>query len=135
MSADAVAGKKKAGRENRKYLRIKLPKVLEADMSVVDVPWQQFKVNDMRVQLRNISSEGLCFTSDVRLPVNKDLKLQFLIPAMNGTMAEISGSPVWTQETDEYLYEYGVEFDQDPDGKLDLTATLYSLCKEMYTYN
>jgi hypothetical protein len=33
------------------------------------------------------------------------------------------------------MYEYGVEFDHDPKEKLDLTAALYSLCKDMYSYN
>ena len=130
-----VLKEKKTGRENRKYLRIKLPKVLEADMSVIDEPWQKFKVSEMRVPVKNISSDGLCFSSDVRLPVNKELKLQFLIPAMNGKLAKVSGYPVWAQELDEDTYEYGVEFDHDPGEKIDLTATLYSMCKDMYTLN
>lgn len=130
-----LLNEKKEGRDKRKYLRIKLPKRLEADMSVVEVPGQKFKVGKMKVEVKNISSEGLCFSAAIRLPVNKELKLQFGIPTRDGKTANICGYPVWTQEVEENLYEYGVEFNNDPAEKLELTAALYSLCRDMYTFS
>lgn len=126
---------KKKGREQRKYLRIKLPKVLESEMSIADIPGQKFKIAPMKVEVKNISSEGLCFAAGIRLPVNKELLLQFVIPTNDGNEAKICGYPVWAQEAEDNIYEYGVEFDHDPAEKLDLTAALYSLCKDMYDYS
>lgn len=126
---------KKEGKEKRKYLRIKLPKLLEAEMSIAEIPGQKLKIGATKVEVNNISSEGLCFTAGIRLPVNKELLLQFIIPTSDGKEAKVCGYPVWTQEKEDNMYEYGVEYDHDhdPAEKLDLTAALYDLCKDMYS--
>ncbi|MPN54866.1 hypothetical protein SDC9_202544 [bioreactor metagenome] len=103
-------------------------------MSIVEIPGQKFKVGNMKVKIKNISSEGLCFTAGVRLPVNRELTLQFDIPLRNGESVSICGYPVWVQEIDENNFEYGVEFEHKPEEKVELTIALYSLCKEMYDY-
>lgn len=130
-----LLNEKKEGRDKRKYLRIKLPERLEAEMSVVEVPGQKFKVSNLKVEVKNISSEGLCFSAGIRLPVNKGLLLQFVIPMKNGKTEKICGYPVWTQEVEENLHEYGVEFKNDPAEKLVLAAALYTLCRDMYTFS
>lgn len=130
-----LLNEKKSGKEHRKYLRIKLPKLLEADMSILERPEQKFKVGSVKVEVKNISSEGLCFAAGVRLPVNKELLLEFIIPTKDGKEAKICGYPVWAQETEKHWYEYGVEFDHSPSDKIDLTMELYSLCREMYNFN
>lgn len=122
----------KREKEKRKRIRIRLPKALEADMSVIEMPGQKFKVGNVKVEVKNISTDGLCFVSAVRLPVNKGLTLQFTIKLKDGEEANIFGYPVWIQETDENAYEYGVEFELEPSKKADLAVTLYTLCKEMY---
>ena len=124
---------KEERRDKRKYLRIKLPMILEADMSIIEIPGQKFKVGKIKVDIKNIGSEGLCFTAGVRLPVNRELRLQFSIPMKDGTSVSIAGYPVWVQEMEESCYEYGVEFEHKPAEKIDLTMALYSLCKEMYS--
>jgi diguanylate cyclase (GGDEF)-like protein/PAS domain S-box-containing protein len=124
---------KEENRDKRKYLRIKLPTILEADMSIVEIPGQKFKVGKIRVEIKNIGSEGLCFTAGVRLPVNRELTLQFAIPMKDGTNVSIAGFPIWVQELEENCYEYGVEFEHRPTEKVDLTMALYTLCKEMYS--
>lgn len=130
-----LLNEKKGGKEHRKYLRIKLPKLLEADMSILERPEQKFKVGSVKVEVKNISSEGLCFAAGVRLPVNKELLLEFIIPTKDGKEAKICGYPVWAQETEKSWYEYGVEFDHSPSEKIDLTMELYALCREMYNFN
>ncbi len=122
----------KKGPEKRKRIRIRLPKILEADMSIMGIPGQKFKVSNLKVEVKNISADGLCFTSSVRLPVNRELALQFTIGLKDGGEARICGYPVWVQEVDEKGYEYGVEFELEPAKKADLAAVLYSLCKELY---
>jgi len=117
----------------RKRIRVKLPKVLEADMSIVEQPGQKLKIGNLKVKVKNINADGLCFTSAARLPVNKGLLLKFLIALKDGAIAKVFGYPVWIQETEENIYEYGVEFEQDPSKKTELAATLYCLCKEMYS--
>ena len=130
-----MINEKKEESSKRKYLRIKLPKALNASMSVMEVPGQKYKVGSVNVHIKNISSGGLCFIADVRLPVNKDLMLKFHLPMQDGTETEVSGYPLWSQELDEDFYEYGVQFDHDSDGKVDLTMALYSLCKGICTLN
>ena len=130
-----VLNEKKDGKDKRKYLRIKLPRTLEADMAIIEIPGQKFKVSNTKVEVKNISSEGLCFAAGIRLPVNRELMLQFTILMRDGSEAKICGYPVWASEADDGMYEYGVEFDHDPKEKIDLTAALYALCREMYTYS
>ena len=104
-------------------------------MSILERPEQKFKVGSVKVEVKNISSEGLCFAAGIRLPVNKELLLEFIIPTKDGKQAKICGYPVWAQETEKSWYEYGVEFDHSPSEKMDLTMELYALCKEMYNVN
>lgn len=125
--------KKMDGPEKRKYLRIKLPKLLEADMSIIRIPGQKFKVRNIKVEVRNISSEGLCFASAVRIPVNREITLQFRLPLKDGGQMRIYGYPVWVQEVEENSFEYGVAYDHDPAEMSELTMALYSLCKNMYS--
>lgn len=125
---------KDSGRNKRKFLRIKLPAKLEADMAVIHVPGQKFKVGNTKVDIKNIGARGMCFASNVRLPVNKDLTLQFNIPNL-GDERKIYGYPVWTHEVDDNFYEYGVEFSNEPNEKTDLAIALYSMCREMYNYH
>lgn len=134
-SPTQLAKENKEGREKRRYFRIKIPQSLEADMSVVETPGQKFKIGNMKVELKNLSSEGLCFSAGVRLPVNSDLILEFAIPLKDGGVTRVCGSPVWAQEVEKNLYDYGVRFQFDPSEKLDMTASLYSLCKEMYLHS
>ena len=126
---------KKDGPGNRKYLRIKVPKILEADMSILDIPGQKFKVAKTKVEIKNISSEGLCFSAGIRLPVNKELALQFTIISKDSKEIKICGYPVWAQEADGNRYEYGIEFERNPVEKVDLAIALYSICKELYNYS
>jgi hypothetical protein len=126
---------KKEGRDKRKYVRIKLPRTLEAEMIVVETPGQKFKVARTTVEIKNISSEGLCFAAGIRLPVNKDLILRFEIIDRENQLMTICGFPVWAQELDEDQYEYGVEFENKAEDRMELTAALYTMCKEMYVYN
>ncbi|HWQ77243.1 MAG TPA: EAL domain-containing protein [Anaerovoracaceae bacterium] len=119
--------------EKRKRIRIRLPKILEADLAIVEMPGQKFKVGNMKVEVKNISADGLCFASAARLPVNKGLTLEFTIRLRDGEEAHIFGYPVWVQEAaDENGYEYGVKFELEPAKKANLAVALYSLCKEMY---
>lgn len=118
--------------DKRKRIRVKIPKALEADMSIAEQPGQKLKIGSMKVKVKNISADGLCFSCTARLPVNKGLMLEFLITLQSGGEANIYGYPVWIQETEEGFYEYGVEFEQDPAKRADLAVTLYCLCKEMY---
>ncbi len=121
-----------SGRRKRKYLRIRLPKVIKAEMSIVETQGQKFRIGKMNVEIQNICSEGLCFTTGLRLPVKGEMTLKFLIPMKDGKAAKIFGYLVWAQEVDQNTYKYGVEFNHKPEEKTNLSLMLYSLCKEMY---
>lgn len=116
--------------DNRKYHRIRLPLMIEADMAIVDIPGQKFKVGKSKVTVKNIGSGGLCFSSDLRLPINKELVLQITIPVENKNIS-IYGYPIWTKDEDDGLFDYGIEFIPERNEKNDLKA-IYKLCKQLY---
>lgn len=62
--------------------------------------------------VKNISPEGLCFISNIILPINKEILLEFKI-SINKQKIKLSGKLVWTCEIDSNLYEYGIEFNDD----------------------
>ena len=126
-----VLSEKHERADMRKYLRIKLPKPLEAMMSITGVSGK-FQVDKMKVNVKNISSDGLCFASEIRLPVNKDLTLQFMIQMQEDKKVEICGYPIWIQAIEENYYEYGVKFAQSPEEKIEFTMALYNLCKNLF---
>ncbi len=133
LPEDAIL-EQRASLENRKYLRIKLPSMLSADMSVVEQSDKKFKLGSTKVAIKNISSEGLCFVSGVRLPVNPDMTLRFSISMGDQKKAQIYGFPTWTHEVEEGIYETGIEFNHQQEEKAELVAELYKICKQMHGF-
>ncbi|MBR0597416.1 EAL and GGDEF domain-containing protein [Sinanaerobacter chloroacetimidivorans] len=126
-----IKAKEKPSEEKRKFLRIKLPELLVAEMTILDIPGEEFKVGTAQIGIKNIGSEGMCFASDIKLPVNHDLVLEFSIPCMSRE-TKVRGTPVWIKEVDDCIYEYGVTFIFDKDEKTNLASVFYSLCKDLY---
>ena len=124
-------GENKKREEKRKYLRINLAEVLEADAAILGTPGQKFKIGKIKVKIKNISSRGLCLTAGVRLPVNKDFVMQFRISLPGYKETRICGYPVWVEELDENFYEYGVEFDYRAEEAENIAGVIYALGKYM----
>ena len=120
----------KGNEHKRKYHRIKLPQMLEAEMMILDIPGKKYNVEKTKVMIKNIGAQGMCFACNMILPVNEDIILQIKIP--RNSNANIYGYPVWMHEIEENTHEYGIKFAQDKNEHQDLTHSLYTLCKEMY---
>ncbi|HHV95660.1 MAG TPA: EAL domain-containing protein [Clostridiaceae bacterium] len=63
--------------DKRKYFRLKFQQLLEADMTVIEVNDRKVKVGNTKVLIENIGPGGLCFISNIRLLVTKNVILQF----------------------------------------------------------
>lgn len=109
--------------ERRKLFRVKFHHSLEADMTIKEIQKKKINIGNTKVLIKNIGAGGLCFISNIRLPLDKGIILQF-ITELIGKEVKIHGSLVWTEEIDHNLYEYGVEFIIDENERTDLITTL-----------
>jgi len=95
--------------DRRKYFRIKFTQFLEADLTIKELEGRKISVGYTKVLIKNIGPGGLCFVSNIRFPHEKGFVLQF-ITQLIGEEIRVCGNIVWANETDNDLYEYGVEF-------------------------
>ncbi len=93
----------------RKYFRIELEYSIIAEMTISMFKGRRVSLGSTEVFVVNIGSGGLRFMVGVKLPVNSDILLKFKTQIMN-QMYEIHGFIVWTNEIDDKIYEYGVQF-------------------------
>ena len=110
-------------KERRKFFRVQFHLPLQADMTIVEVKGRLVNVGKTKVLVSNIGPGGLCFISDIRLPVERDLILSFTTELLQNEIA-LSGYTVWSRELEDNLYEYGVEFTIDEGSRTELTGIL-----------
>ncbi|WP_425800709.1 EAL domain-containing protein [Desulfitobacterium sp. Sab5] len=108
--------------ERREFSRIHFHQQLKADLTIFEFMGNKAKVGTTRVLIKDIGPEGLCFISDVRFPVAKDIVLKITTQLM-GQEIKVYGSPVWTEESSN-LYEYGFKFTVDENKQLLLHKVL-----------
>ena len=63
--------------ERRKFFRIKFPRLLETDLTILEIKGRKVNVGNTKVLVKNIGPGGLCFISNIRLPVDENVILQF----------------------------------------------------------
>jgi len=107
----------------RRYFRIGFNNMLEAGMTIKDLNGRQVNIGTTKVLVKNIGPGGLCFISNIKLPVRRDLILHFTVDLLDREL-EINGCIVWSSETENELVEYGVEFIIDEGGRMDLIQLL-----------
>lgn len=110
-------------KERRKLFRVKFHQPLEADMTIKEIQKKKINIGNIRVLIKNIGAGGLCFISNIRLPLEKDIILQ-IITELIGQEIKIFGILVWMKEIDCNLYEYGVEFIINENERTDLITIL-----------
>ncbi|WP_296561860.1 PilZ domain-containing protein [uncultured Acetobacterium sp.] len=76
------------------------------------------------------SKSGLCFVSNIQFPLERDFTLKFKTILLGKELSAI-GSPVWSQEAEDNLFEYGVKFMMAEDESEELMRTLYELQLKM----
>lgn len=92
----------------RKYFRIKFDCPLTANMTIVKFRGKDVTLGTSRAVIEDISLGGLKYTSNINLPIQKDMVIQFSTIIM-GTEVQLMGSNVWKLEVDG-LFQYGFEF-------------------------
>lgn len=111
-------------RENRrKYYRIKFIQLLEADFTILEIDGKRISVGKTKVLIKDMGPGGLCFISNIRLPVKKGIILQFTTQLLDEDI-KVYGYTVRMEETSDDLFEYGVEFAIDENARMDLTNIL-----------
>lgn len=109
--------------DRRKYFRIKFTQPLEANLSILEIKGKKVNVGNTKVLIKNIGPGGLCFISNIRLPVDEQIILQFKTYLI-GEEIRVYGCTVWTGEMEDNLFEYGVKFTFDENKRTDLIRVL-----------
>lgn len=106
----------------RKFFRINFNNLLESDFTINTIKGKKMNVGNTKILIKDIGPGGICFISNLSLPVKKDIVLKFtmrLIEEIN-----LSGYIVWSEEIEENLYQYGVEFIIDENERVNLIRIL-----------
>lgn len=93
----------------RKFFRIDFHQLLESVLTVIKIKGKSINVGNTKVLVKNIGPGGLCFISNIKLPVEEDTILQFKIILLNKEL-ELYGHPVRAINVGNIIYEYGVKF-------------------------
>lgn len=93
---------------NRHYIRIQVPG-LTTKLHIVSIEGRAVKSATQNVLVLNIGPGGLRFTTSLRIPADRDVKIS-MQTILTGVRFETEGYIVW-QEAVENMYEYGVQFD------------------------
>lgn len=128
---------KKFNLERRQLYRIEFKNYLEADMTIVEIGGKKAKVGNTKALIKNIGPGGLCFITNVKLPVKKDLILEFVTELM-GKQVKVHGTPVWSEEMEQGIHIIGLEFTFDENMRMELTKLLNSVqirVKKDYGFN
>jgi EAL domain-containing protein (putative c-di-GMP-specific phosphodiesterase class I) len=98
--------------DRRKFFRVNFQNHLETHMTIMNVKGKKINVGYTAVLIKNIGPGGLCFISNVKLPVQRDFILYFVTEIFNKKF-KVYGCPVWMEERKDGLFEYGIEFTFD----------------------
>jgi len=113
-------------KEKRKFFRINFRQPLEADLTVLEVNGRKVSVGTAKVLIRDIGPGGLCFISDIKLPVEKSLILQ-LTTELLGKEIKVFGYSVWAEEIYNNVFKYGINYTIDDNMLDDLVKILYQV--------
>lgn len=94
---------------NRKYFRVPFDIPLVADMTIKEIANKKVEIGNTEVIIKNIGPGGLCFYSPLKLPVGKNILLQFGTVIFSEELT-LTGLIVWSNDAESNYYQYGVEF-------------------------
>lgn len=116
--------------DRRKFFRIKFYQLLEAKSTILELKGKKINVGNTKVLIKNIGPGGLCFISNIKFPVEREVVLQFTTELMEKEV-KVYGSPVWVEEVDKNLYEYGVEYTLGENDRDELIKALNQVSVKM----
>jgi diguanylate cyclase (GGDEF)-like protein/PAS domain S-box-containing protein len=109
--------------KRRKFFRVKFYNYLEAWLTILEINSKKVNVGNTKVLIKNIGPGGLCFISNIDLPVRRDIILR-VTTELIGEELNVQGCSVWKKIQDDNLYEYGVEFSLDENERTNLIRIL-----------
>lgn len=111
-------------KDRRKSFRIDLENPLHASMTLIKIHGRKVELGRTEVLVEDIGLGGLRFLSDLRLPIHREIILEFETEILGNTI-KMFGSVVWTKELKSGVYQYGLEFSQD-DNNRPILAQLFN---------
>lgn len=96
----------------RRYFRVQLLYPFLGQMTINNIKGKAIKLAKTEVLIENIGLGGLCFLSHIRLAVISVIILEFSLQIMGQTI-DVCGHVVWSQEIDDNVYQYGIQFIMD----------------------
>ena len=112
--------------DRRKVFRINLDFPLVASMTLIRIHGRKVELGRTEVLVEDIGLGGLRFLSDIRLPVHREIILEFETKILGNTI-KMYGSVVWMRELKSGIYQYGLEFSMDESERSVLTQLLNKL--------
>lgn len=92
----------------RKFFRINLDWPLSSDMTIIKFKDKDVILGTSKAIIENLSLGGLKYTSNINLPVQKDVIIQFSTMIL-GHEVKFTGRNIWKAEVDGF-FQYGFEF-------------------------
>lgn len=86
-------------KDRRKFFRIEFDSLLETNMTILKMAGDDIDIGNTKSLIKNIGPGGLCFISNIRFPVEKNLVFKFSTNLVEKEII-VYGNPVWTDEID-----------------------------------
>jgi len=93
--------------ERRKFFRLEFPFPIPGNLSIVELNGKPVGLGKTPVLIRNISLGGLNLLSNLKLPINMDMKFHISFTLLDEEF-ELNGEIRWINEEFAEVYSYGV---------------------------
>lgn len=113
-------------KEQRKFFRVKFEFPLCASMTLSKIHGRKVELGSTEVLIEDMGSGGLRFLSNIRLPVNREILLEFSTVILDRAM-KMYGSVIWMKELKYGVFQYGLEFSIDEKKRIVFTQLLNKL--------
>lgn len=120
----------KSRTERRKSFRQSFRDFLKTDLRILKIKDKKMNVGNSKALIKDLGPGGLCFVSNIQFPLERDFTLEFTTTLLGQEFSAI-GTPVWSREAADNLFEYGVKFMMDESAVEDLMRILYELQVKM----
>jgi diguanylate cyclase (GGDEF)-like protein/PAS domain S-box-containing protein len=116
--------------ERRKSFRQVFRDLLKTDLRILKIKDKTMNVGNSKALIKDLGPGGLCFISNIQFPLERDFTLEFTTTLLGQELSAI-GTPVWSQEVADNLFEYGVKFMMAEREADELMRTLYEVQVKM----
>lgn len=107
----------------REYFRLEFNQSLCSNVEIVQIKGKTIQTSSTNACIKDVGPGGLCFISDLKLPVTNDVILEFGFTLLDQKI-KLIGMIVRRKELEDELFEYGVQFTIFEDMKNILTKQI-----------